>query len=167
LITIEKKNSFVFFRTWLRTKSKKSNNWSTTSTNKLSKNIVLHFSRFFSDYFYLFTFLWELVTWIWWRIFFDGQISFPKWTTVDISNNYYDCRFELWILKFSIYLFIIGCFILKQPLIIKLLFLFVISRVFQNQLPDSGAPLLPPRALTTRTLPQLFHDHVIDQVKSR
>ena len=36
--------------------------------------------------------------------------------------------------------------------------------MFQNQLPENGAPLLPPRALTTRTLPQLFHDHVIDQV---
>jgi len=38
------------------------------------------------------------------------------------------------------------------------------SRVFQSQLPENGAPLLPPRALTSQSLPELFHDHVIEQV---
>ena len=49
---------------------------------------------------------------------------------------------------------------------LKITFDFLLCRVFQSQLPENGAPLLPPRALTSQSLPELFHDHVIEQVSN-
>ena len=49
---------------------------------------------------------------------------------------------------------------------LKFSFDFLPCRVFQSQLPENGAPLLPPRALTSQSLPELFHDHVIEQVSN-